>query len=102
MGLPAQFAGGGTVRDNRYRAVFVENLDAYPGNSGSPVFNSTTHVVEGLQVRGKKNSFVKQGDCFVSRVCVVAGLLSGRPSLPGSFPGCNNGAALRNHAATLT
>jgi hypothetical protein len=77
MGLPAQFAGGGTVRDNRYRAVFVENLDAYPGNSGSPVFNSTTHVVEGLQVRGKKDSFVKQGECFVSRVCPDAGCSGG-------------------------
>jgi hypothetical protein len=76
-GLPAKFAGGGTVRDNRYRAVFVENLDAYPGNSGSPVFNSTTHVVEGLQVRGKKNSFVKQGECFVSRVCPDAGCSGG-------------------------
>jgi hypothetical protein len=62
---------------NRYRAVFVENLDAYPGNSGSPVFNSTTHVVEGLQVRGKKNSFVKQGECFVSRVCPDTGCSGG-------------------------
>ncbi|HZA23189.1 MAG TPA: serine protease [Dehalococcoidia bacterium] len=77
MGLPSKFAGGGTVRENRYRAVFVENLDAYPGNSGSPVFNSTTHVVEGLQVRGKKDSFVKQGECFVSRVCPDAGCSGG-------------------------
>src|SRR5918999_1641712 len=85
MGLPSKFAGGGTVRENRYRAVFVENLDAYPGNSGSPVFNSTTHVVEGLQVRGKKDSFVKQGECFVSRVCPDAGCSGGagvrRPQL---------------------
>jgi hypothetical protein len=76
-GLPAKFAGGGMVRDNRYRAVFIENLDSYPGNFGSPVFNSTTHVVEGLQVRGKKDSFVKQGECFVSRVCPDAGCSGG-------------------------
>jgi Trypsin-like peptidase domain len=76
-GLPVKFAGGGRVRENRYRAVFGENLDAYPGNSGSPVFNSTTHVVEGLQVRGKKNAFVKQGECFVSRVCPDAGCSGG-------------------------
>jgi V8-like Glu-specific endopeptidase len=72
-GLPVKFAGGGTVRENRDRAVFVENLDAYAGNSGSPVFNSTTHVVEGLHVWGKKDQFIKQGDCWVSGVCPEAG-----------------------------
>jgi V8-like Glu-specific endopeptidase len=76
-GLPAKFAGGGTVRENRYRAVFVENLDAYPGNSGSPVFNSTTHVVEGLHVGGKKDQFIKQGDCWVSGVCPDDGCSGG-------------------------
>jgi V8-like Glu-specific endopeptidase len=70
MGLPAKFADGAYVRDNRFRAFFVTNLDAYPGNSGSPVFNSTTHEVEGILVRGDGDGeLVKQGDCFVSRVC---------------------------------
>ena len=52
-GLPAKFAGNASVRDNRYRVVFEANLDAYPGNSGSPVFNSTTHEVEGILFGGK-------------------------------------------------
>jgi hypothetical protein len=77
MGLPAKFADGGTVRENRYRAVFVESLDAYAGNSGSPVFNSTTHVVEGLHVGGKKDQLIKQGDCWVSRVCPDNGCSGG-------------------------
>jgi V8-like Glu-specific endopeptidase len=77
MGLPAKFAGGGTVRDNRYRAAFVENLDAYQGSSGSPVFNSTTHEVEGLHVMGKKDQLIKQGDCWVSRVCTDEGCVGG-------------------------
>jgi hypothetical protein len=77
MGLPSKFAGGGRVRENAYRAVFIDTLDAYPGNSGSPVFNSVTHVVEGLLVRGKKNSFMKQGECFVSRVCPDTGCSGG-------------------------
>jgi V8-like Glu-specific endopeptidase len=68
-GLPAKFAGGAFVRDNRYRAVFVANLDSYPGNSGSPVFNSTTHEVEGILIAGEGGELVKQGDCFVTRVC---------------------------------
>jgi V8-like Glu-specific endopeptidase len=73
MGLPAKFAGNAYVRDNRYRALFGSNLDAYPGNSGSPVFNSTTHEVEGILVGGEGGELVKQGDCFVSRVCPDAG-----------------------------
>jgi S1-C subfamily serine protease len=72
-GLPAKFAGGAYVRDNRYRALFGSNLDAYPGNSGSPVFNSTTHEVEGILVGGEGGELVRQGDCFVSRVCPDAG-----------------------------
>jgi S1-C subfamily serine protease len=69
MGLPLKFAAGASVRDNRYRAVFVANLDAYPGNSGSPVYNSITHEVEGILVGGEGGELVKQGDCYVTRVC---------------------------------
>jgi V8-like Glu-specific endopeptidase len=68
-GLPAKFAGGAYVRDNRYRTLFGSNLDAYPGNSGSPVFNSITHEVEGILVGGEGGELIKQGDCYVSRVC---------------------------------
>jgi Trypsin-like peptidase domain len=73
MGLPAKFAGNASVRDNQYRAVFVANLDAYPGNSGSPVFNSTTHEVEGILLGGEGGELVKQGDCYVLRVCPDTG-----------------------------
>jgi hypothetical protein len=73
MGLPVKFAGGAFVRDNRYRAVFTANLDAYPGNSGSPVFNSSTHEVEGILFGREGGELVKQGDCYVSRVCPDTG-----------------------------
>jgi hypothetical protein len=73
MGLPAKFAGNAYVRDNRFRSFFVTNLDAYPGNSGSPVFNSTTHEVEGILVRGEGGELVRQGDCYVTRVCPDTG-----------------------------
>ena len=46
-------------------AFFVANLDTYGGNSGSPVFNSDTHEVEGILVRGEAD-FVQQGNCQVS------------------------------------
>lgn len=50
-GLPLKYAGGAVVRENAHDAYFLANLDSYGGNSGSPVFNSETHEVEGILVR---------------------------------------------------
>jgi len=71
-GLPTKFAGGAGVRDNAPEAYFIANLDSYGGNSGSPVFNSDTHEVEGILVRGETD-FVRQGTCQVSLVCPTTG-----------------------------
>jgi len=71
-GLPTKFAGGAVVRENAHNAFFVANLDSYGGNSGSPVFNSDTHEVEAILVRGETD-FVQQGACQVSLVCPTTG-----------------------------
>lgn len=71
-GLPTKFAGGASVRHNQPNAFFVANLDTYGGNSGSPVFNSDTHEIEGILVRGETD-FVQQGNCNVSLVCPSSG-----------------------------
>lgn len=71
-GLPTKFAGGAVVRDNANPAFFVANLDTYGGNSGSPVFNSATHEVEGILVRGETD-FITQGGCNVSLMCPTTG-----------------------------
>ena len=71
-GLPAKLAGGARVRNNRRRTFFLANLDTYGGNSGSPVLDARTHVVEGILVRGE-DDFVKNGECYVSLVCADAG-----------------------------
>jgi hypothetical protein len=71
-GLPTKFAGAAKVRSNEPAAFFVANLDTYGGNSGSPVFNSDTHEVEGILVRGEAD-FVQQGACRVSLVCPTTG-----------------------------
>jgi Trypsin-like peptidase domain len=71
-GLPTKFAGGAAVRSNQPNEFFVANLDTYGGNSGSPVFNSDTHEVEGILVRGETD-FVQQGNCNVSLVCPTTG-----------------------------
>lgn len=71
-GLPLKFADGAVVRDNEPAAFFVANLDTYGGNSGSPVFNSETHEVEGILVRGERD-FTSSGDCMISLVCPTTG-----------------------------
>ncbi len=52
LGLPLKIATDGTVFEsaNPHFAAqtFETNLDAFPGNSGSPVFNSETHELEGI------------------------------------------------------
>lgn len=71
-GLPTKVAGNAAVRDNTPNAFFVANLDTYGGNSGSPVFNSNTHEVEGVLVRGETD-FILNGRCRISLVCPTTG-----------------------------
>ncbi|MEY8350893.1 serine protease [Bacillus cereus] len=68
VGLPTKFADGANVRKNGHNTYFVANLDTYGGNSGSPVFNSNSHIVEGILVRGATD-FVMNGNCRVSLIC---------------------------------
>jgi hypothetical protein len=72
LGLPKKFADSAVVRDNTATTHFVSNLDTYGGNSGSPVFNATTHDVEGILVRGE-NDFVTINGCKRSLVCPTTG-----------------------------
>jgi hypothetical protein len=72
-GLPIKVAGGANVRDNTPGPFFVANLDTYGGNSGSPVFNSTTHQVEGILVRGERDFTTTTPGCMVSLVCPTTG-----------------------------
>lgn len=71
-GLPKKVAGGAAVRDNSQNRYFVANLDTYGGNSGSPVYDSATHQVEGILVRGETDYVVVDG-CRRSNVCPANG-----------------------------
>lgn len=51
-GIPRKYDAGAIVRENAESTFFQANLDTYRGNSGSPVVNLDTMVVEGLLVRG--------------------------------------------------
>lgn len=67
-GLPMKIAFGDTyVRRSSDNGYFVANLDTYGGNSGSPVINTFTGVLEGILVRGETD-YINQGSCFVSNV----------------------------------
>ncbi len=72
IGLPQKYADDAQVRDNRKEEFFIANLDTYGGNSGSPVFNSKNHQVEGILVRGETDFETKE-NCMVSLVCPVQG-----------------------------
>lgn len=99
-GLPKKVAGNAAVRDNSPAQHFVANLDTYGGNSGSPVFNSVTHEVEGVLVRGETD-YVEVGGCTQSVVCPDSGcrgedstrvtefahLVPGGPSAAPPWPG---------------
>lgn len=67
-GLPLKLAFGNTyVRSSTDPGYFVANLDTYGGNSGSPVINASTGILEGILVRGETD-FVYQSTCFISYV----------------------------------
>jgi V8-like Glu-specific endopeptidase len=54
-GLPLKIADNANVRQNNSSNYFVANLDTFGGNSGSPVINVDTGVVEGILVRGEED-----------------------------------------------
>jgi len=71
--LPKKVDAGAVVKDpNGSVAFFMANTDSYGGNSGSPVCNRLTGVVEGILVRGNAD-FTTSGGCVRSRVCPDSG-----------------------------
>jgi subtilisin-like proprotein convertase family protein len=77
-GMPRKYAAGALVRENTESTFFQANVDAYRGNSGSPVINLQSMVVEGLLVRGMP-TFAEDilSGCDRSSACPDAGCLEG-------------------------
>ena len=67
-GLPLKLGDDAAVRQVSDRGLFTANLDTFAGNSGSPVFNASSHEVEGILVRGDTD-YKSKGSCNVSMVC---------------------------------
>jgi hypothetical protein len=66
MGLPKKVAFGPDTRvyGNLRPWFFKANFDASGGNSGSPVFDQETGVVEGIYVSSRVEDFILDIDCF--------------------------------------
>jgi len=67
VGLPMKISGG-TVRDVSGHGYFVTDLDTFGGNSGSPVFNSSTRLIEGILVRGAPDFLDTPAGCSTMAV----------------------------------
>ncbi|HAH32962.1 MAG TPA: serine protease [Elusimicrobia bacterium] len=65
-GLPLKIADRATVRDIAPAGYFSTDLDTFSGNSGSPVFNAKTKLVEGILVRGGQDLEQNTAGCTSS------------------------------------
>jgi V8-like Glu-specific endopeptidase len=54
-GLPMKITPGADMRDNSNPIFFRTNADTFGGNSGAPVIDSRTGIVEGILVRGDQD-----------------------------------------------
>jgi Trypsin-like peptidase domain len=68
-GLPLKLADSALVSEIVPNGYFLSNLDTFGGNSGSPVFNAGTNMVEGILVRGGQTDYQSEGTCNKAFVC---------------------------------
>lgn len=67
LGLPLKVADGARVRSVE-EDTFMTDLDTFGGNSGSPVFNGHTGLLEGILIAGGQDLAVKDDVCVVTYV----------------------------------
>lgn len=76
VGIPKKYANEAVVRATDSEDYFVANLDAFGGNSGSPVFRHSNMRVTGILVRGDTDFQSAIGsDCKSAMVCPTTGCL---------------------------
>lgn len=64
-GLPMKTADNARVTKRRFN-FFYANLDSYSGNSGSPVINVNSGIVEGILIQGANDYVPTDQGCYVS------------------------------------
>lgn len=65
-GLPLKAAGGATLRSNSPRSFYIADIDAFGGNSGGPVFNADTKLIEGILVLGGQDFVKSPAGCTIA------------------------------------
>jgi hypothetical protein len=78
LGLPLKYSPGASVSDIS-EAHFSADLNVYCGSSGSPVFDSKTHEVIGIVVRGDNRDFRWVENCWMSVIYSRADKCSKEP-----------------------
>ena len=63
-GLPLKITSVADMRDNTNDIFFVIGSDTFNGNSGSPVVDSMTGIVEGILVRGDEDFTTTETRCL--------------------------------------
>ena len=69
-GLPKKVALNARVHNNSFGEYFYTTLDAFQGNSGSPVFSLSKNEVIGVLVSGEQD-FYWTGNCNTSTLCEI-------------------------------
>ena len=71
LGMPKMVSTNILIRENLNPTIFKTNADTFSGNSGSPVINLKTGIVEGVLIRGEDDfvDVIKLG-CKISKLCV--------------------------------
>lgn len=67
LGLPLKVADGAHVRSVEADS-FMTDLDTFGGNSGSPVFNARTGLLEGILIAGGQDLQLKDDVCVITYV----------------------------------
>ncbi len=69
-GLSQKVGLNGKVRDNSHPEYFSSNLDTFSGNSGSPIFDLKSGMIEGILVRGEEDyTFNNKRNCYEAKQC---------------------------------
>ncbi len=67
-GVPTKISSKGLMRDNKNENFFVISSDTYSGNSGSPVIDSTSGLVEGILSKGEADYAESDYNCYKSYI----------------------------------
>lgn len=90
-GLPMKISPSGNVRATSDPVAFSHNIDSFMGNSGCPVFERDSGVVEGIHVQAPPGTFHfaddidENGPCVSEWICSTTGCPATAPGGPPSF-----------------